>query len=190
MPKPRPLAPPVMKATRPATSLMDRSPPPAVYEGPCPERSLLSTFRRVGLCWDGMLTKMEHYLVLTDDLDATRDFYCNALGMRVGARPPLEFPGYWLYVGDTPCIHIAEWETYTAHSKRRGIPVSTRASGTGPFDHIAFNAEDFDEVLERLRLHGIEPRKNVVTGVPLRQLFLTDPNGVKIEINVRTPAAP
>jgi hypothetical protein len=25
------------------------------------------------------LTKMEHYLVLTDDIDSTRDFYCNAL---------------------------------------------------------------------------------------------------------------
>jgi len=134
------------------------------------------------------LTKMEHYLVLTDDIDATRDFYCNALGMRIGSRPPLEFPGYWLYVGDTPCIHIAEWKTYTAHSERQGVPVSTRAPGTGPFDHIAFNAEDFDGVLDRLRQNGIEPRKNSVTGAPLRQLFLTDPNGVKIEINIRTSA--
>lgn len=135
------------------------------------------------------LTKMEHYLVLTDDIDATRDFYRDALGMRVGPRPPLEFPGYWLYVGETPCIHIAEWSTYTAHSARRGIPVSTRAPSTGPFDHVAFNAEDFEEVLARLERHGIVPRKNAVTGAPLRQLFLTDPNGVKIEINVRTPSA-
>lgn len=134
-----------------------------------------------------MLTKMEHYLVITDDIERTKDFYCEALGMRVGFRPPLEFPGYWLYVGDTPCIHIAEWETYTAHSLRQGIPVSTRASGTGPFDHIAFNAEDFDAMLDRLQRYGIEPGVNVVTGAPLRQLFLSDPNGVKIEINVRIP---
>ncbi len=132
-----------------------------------------------------MLTKMEHYLVITDDIERTKEFYCGALGMRVGFRPPLEFPGYWLYVGDTPCIHIAEWRTYTAHSQRQGIPVSTRASGTGPFDHIAFNAEDFDGMLARLERYGIEPGLNVVTGTPLRQLFLTDPNGVKIEINVR-----
>ena len=135
------------------------------------------------------LTKMEHYLVLTDDIERTREFYCQALGMHVGARPPLEFPGYWLYVGDTPCIHIAEWQTYTAHSLAQGIPVSSRASGTGPFDHIAFNAENYDEVLERLHRHGVHPGKNDVTGVPLRQLFLTDPNGVKIEINVRVPVA-
>ncbi len=128
---------------------------------------------------------MEHYLVLTDDIERTRDFYCHALGMRVGARPPLEFPGYWLYVGDTPCIHIAEWKTYTAHSREQGIPVSARAAGTGAFDHVAFNAEDYDEVLSRLTAHGIVPGRNDVPGARLRQLFLTDPNGVKIEINVR-----
>ncbi|HUN26541.1 MAG TPA: VOC family protein [Steroidobacteraceae bacterium] len=135
------------------------------------------------------LIKMEHYLVLTDDIERTKDFYCQALGMHVGLRPPLEFPGYWLYLGDTPCIHIAEWQTYTAHSLRQGIPVSRRAPGTGPFDHIAFNAENYDEVLERLERHGVRPGRNNVTGAALRQLFLTDPNGVKIEINVRVPAA-
>src|SRR5690242_20570594 len=92
------------------------------------------------------LTKLEHYLVLTDDMEATRDFYVQALGMRVGFRPPLGFPGYWVYVGDTPCIHIAEWRSYTAHSNEKGIEVSTRANGTGPVDHIAFNAHDYDEV--------------------------------------------
>ncbi len=131
------------------------------------------------------LTKMEHYLVLTDDIDVTRDFYVQALGMRVGSRPPLAFPGYWVYVGDTPCIHIAEWKTYTEHSRQQGIPVSSRAEGTGPVDHIAFNACDYDDVVARLERHGVHAERNDVPGVGLRQLFLADPNGVKIEINVR-----
>ena len=131
------------------------------------------------------LTKLEHYLVLTDDLEATKRFYCEALGMREGSRPPLAFPGYWLYVGDTPCIHVAEWNTYTAHSRETGIAVTSRASGTGPLDHIAFNASDYDDVLARLEKAGVPVARNDVTGANLRQLFLTDPNGVKIEINVR-----
>jgi len=135
------------------------------------------------------LTRMEHYLVLTDDIDGTRDFYCDALGMRVGPRPPLRFPGYWVYVGNVPCIHIAEWRTYTAHSQTAGIPVSTRAEGTGPVDHIAFNAVDYDAVKARLAAHGIVPAENYVPGIELRQLFLTDPNGVKIEINIAPGAA-
>jgi catechol 2,3-dioxygenase-like lactoylglutathione lyase family enzyme len=134
------------------------------------------------------LTKMEHYLVLTDDIDATRDFYVQALGMHVGFRPPLGFPGYWVYVGDTPCIHIAEWETYTTHSLEQGIAVSSRANGTGPVDHIAFNALDYDDVVARLEAHGVQAARNDVPGGVLRQLFLQDPNGVKIEINVRKGA--
>jgi catechol 2,3-dioxygenase-like lactoylglutathione lyase family enzyme len=131
------------------------------------------------------LTKMEHYLVLTDDIDATRDFYCQALGMQVGFRPPLEFPGYWIYLGDTPCIHIAEWATYTVHSRSQNIPVTERAARTGPIDHIAFNAHDYDEVVGRLKAYGVSPACNEPPGGALRQLFLQDPNGVKIEINIR-----
>jgi catechol 2,3-dioxygenase-like lactoylglutathione lyase family enzyme len=130
------------------------------------------------------LEKMEHYLVLTDDIEATRDFYVNALGMQVGPRPPLGFPGYWVYLGAVPCIHIGEWQSYTEHSNRQGIPVTTRATGTGPVDHIAFHARDYDEVLGRLERNGIQPQRNDPPGASLRQLFLEDPNGVKIEINV------
>jgi catechol 2,3-dioxygenase-like lactoylglutathione lyase family enzyme len=131
------------------------------------------------------LTKIEHYLVLTDDIDATRDFYVQVLGMQVGFRPDLGFPGHWVYIGDTPVIHIAEWVTYTAHSKRKGVEVSTRAPGTGPVDHIAFAAQDYDQVLARARQYGADVRINDNPGNIVRQLFLFDPNGVKIEINFR-----
>jgi catechol 2,3-dioxygenase-like lactoylglutathione lyase family enzyme len=131
------------------------------------------------------LTKIEHYLVLTDDIDATRDFYCDALGMHAGPRPPLAFPGHWVYVGDTPVIHIAQWSTYTAHQQRKGAEVSTKAQTTGPIDHIAFAARDFDEVMARLERQGVPARVNEQPGGALRQLFLFDPNGVKIEINFR-----
>jgi catechol 2,3-dioxygenase-like lactoylglutathione lyase family enzyme len=131
------------------------------------------------------LLKIEHYLVLTDDLEGTRDFYVEALGMQVGTRPPLEFPGYWVYVGDTPCIHIAEWQTYTAHSLGKGIPVTARARGTGPVDHIAFHGQDYDEIVGRLEKHGVAFIRNDRPNKTTRQLFLQDPNGVKIEINVR-----
>ena len=131
------------------------------------------------------LTKIEHYLVLTDDIDATRDFYVEALGMQVGFRPPLGFPGHWVYIGDTPVIHIAEWATYTARAQARGVDVTTRASGTGPVDHIAFGAQDYDEVLARLQRLNVPVRVNDNPGNIVRQLFVFDPNGVKIEINFR-----
>lgn len=130
------------------------------------------------------LTRMEHYLVLTDDIDGTRDFYCFALGMYIGPRPPLEFAGYWLYLGDRPCIHIGEWKSYVAHSAKLGIPVTSRAPGTGALDHIAFSAMDYEEVRARLDRNRIPVHLNVVPGNGLRQLFFYDPNGIKIEINI------
>ena len=132
------------------------------------------------------LLKIEHFLVLSDDIDRTRDFYRDVLGLRDGFRPDLGFPGYWLYAGDVPCIHIAEWKSYAVWTKEVGIPISTRAASTGAVDHIAFNASGFDEMRARLKSHGIEPSENLLDEIGLRQLFFYDPNGVPIELNFRS----
>jgi catechol 2,3-dioxygenase-like lactoylglutathione lyase family enzyme len=132
------------------------------------------------------LLKIEHFLVLSHDIDRTRDFYCDVLGMREGFRPKLDFAGYWLYVGDTASIHIGDWASYAVWTKAVGIPISTQAAGTGPVDHIAFNASGFDEMRARLKSHGIEPSENHLDEIGLRQLFIYDPNGVPIELNFRS----
>ena len=132
------------------------------------------------------LTGLEHCLVLTDDVEATRAFYCDALGFDVGDRPDLPFPGLWLYLGGVPRVHVADRGPYEEHSERIGLPASSAAPGSGAVDHIAFDAEDYDEVAERLRAAGVQAHPNEIPGV-LRQLFVHDPNGVKIEINVPVP---
>ena len=132
------------------------------------------------------LLRIEHYLVLSDDIDRTRDFYRDVLGLREGFRPELGFPGYWLYAGDVPCIHIAEWQSYAVWTKEVGIPISARAASTGALDHIAFNASGFDEVRARLVRHGLEVSENLLDEIGLRQLFIHDPNGVPIELNFRS----
>jgi catechol 2,3-dioxygenase-like lactoylglutathione lyase family enzyme len=131
------------------------------------------------------LTRLEHYLVLSDDIHKTRDFYRDVLGMTEGFRPQLDFPGYWLYLGDVPCIHIAEWQSYAKWTRAVGIPVSTRAPATGPVDHIAFNGSGIDEVRARLVERGLAFSENAIEEIGMRQLFTRDPNGVPIEINFR-----
>ena len=129
------------------------------------------------------LSKLEHYLVMTADLAATRAFYVDALGFSDGFRPELGFPGYWLYLGDTPCIHVAEWKTYTAHSRRLGLPVTAPAPGTGSLDHIAFHASDYEGFVARLASRGVRAHALDSPVAGLRQLFVLDPNGIKLEIN-------
>jgi catechol 2,3-dioxygenase-like lactoylglutathione lyase family enzyme len=122
---------------------------------------------------------LDHLLVLTDDIDGTRDFWCAALGLEAGERPPLEFPGYWLYGAEGPCVHVAERTAYEAHSEEIGIPAAP-----GPVEHVAFDAPDYDALVARVEREGIDAAPNAVPGV-MRQLFVEDPNGVKIEINVK-----
>jgi catechol 2,3-dioxygenase-like lactoylglutathione lyase family enzyme len=126
---------------------------------------------------------LQHLLVLTDDIDATRDFWCGALALEQGERPPLEFPGYWLYAGGVPCVHVAERAAYEAHSESIGIPASAL-----PVDHVAFADEGYDDIVARLESRGIESAANEVPAAGLRQLFIQDPNGVKVEINVKEPS--
>jgi catechol 2,3-dioxygenase-like lactoylglutathione lyase family enzyme len=131
---------------------------------------------------------LEHVLVLSDDIERTRDFYCEVVGLEVGERPPLAFPGYWLYSGATACVHVAERQAYGAHAAELGLAVPERDPGIGPVDHVAFRAAsgDYDGLLERLSRAGIEAVTNTVPGGP-RQVFIQDPNGVRVEINIKAP---
>ncbi len=132
---------------------------------------------------------LDHVLVLSDDIDATRDFYCAVVGLSVGDRPPLAFPGYWLYAPDGSggaCVHVADRRAYAAHAASLGLAVPEREPGVGPVDHVAFNAHDWDRIVERLDRAGVQAVLNSVPGGP-RQAFFADPNGVRVEISVRDP---
>jgi catechol 2,3-dioxygenase-like lactoylglutathione lyase family enzyme len=130
---------------------------------------------------------MEHFLVMTHDVDATRDFYRDVLGFEVGPRPELGFLGHWLYMEGTACIHIADWDTYTGHCDRLDIPVTTPAPGTGALDHIAFNGDDREELLARLQRHAVAYHPHDSPSIGLCQIFLEDPNGLKLELNFWEP---
>jgi catechol 2,3-dioxygenase-like lactoylglutathione lyase family enzyme len=129
------------------------------------------------------VTGLQHVLVLSDDIDATRDFYRDVVGLTVGERPPLEFPGYWMYADGSPCLHIADRRSYIAHAETLGLAVALGAAGGSPVDHVAFGAADYESVSARLQAGGIGAVTNTVPGGP-RQLFIDDPNGVRVEINV------
>jgi catechol 2,3-dioxygenase-like lactoylglutathione lyase family enzyme len=115
---------------------------------------------------------IDHYTVLTNDLDATKRFYCDFLGLKDGPRPPFSFPGAWLYAGERPVVHVVA-----------GRPFS-QANGTGGVDHVAFAAKgDPDEMIKRLEQEGFQPSSRVVPASKIRQVFCRDPSGVQVELN-------
>lgn len=49
---------------------------------------------------------MEHVLIFAKDIEETKRFYENILGMKVGYRPPFKFPGYWIYLDSIPVLGL------------------------------------------------------------------------------------
>jgi catechol 2,3-dioxygenase-like lactoylglutathione lyase family enzyme len=55
---------------------------------------------------DGMIHGMNHFTVIAEDLDRTLEFYTGLLGLQMGPRPDLGFPGAWLYADGRPILHV------------------------------------------------------------------------------------
>jgi catechol 2,3-dioxygenase-like lactoylglutathione lyase family enzyme len=125
------------------------------------------------------LRSLDHVLVLTDDLERTKEFYCDVLGFEIGERPPLAFPGYWLSLDGVVCLHVAERTAYEAHAAEIGL-----SRRDGPIDHLAFAAEGHAALVARLEAAEVDAVTNDVPAAGIRQLFLDDPNGVRIELNI------
>ena len=127
------------------------------------------------------LENLNHVLVLTRDLEATRDFYVDVLGLEDGYRPPFPFSGHWIYLGDRAVVHVAENRGYL-HTRERERDDSAE-NATGSIDHIAFEATGLKDMIARLETRGIAARHRKVPDLDLHQVFVHDPNGVLIELN-------
>jgi catechol 2,3-dioxygenase-like lactoylglutathione lyase family enzyme len=134
------------------------------------------------------ITEMQHYMVLSKDLEKTRAFYCDVLGLRTGPRPPFDFEGLWIYVGDVAVVHVATQTSYE-ESGRVETAGKRHGSGSGSVDHIAFAADNYDALVASFRKHNVTFRATQVPGSDLRQLFVFDPDGIQIEINIRANAS-
>ena len=127
------------------------------------------------------LENLNHFLVVADDLEATRDFYVDVLGLVDGHRPPFDFAGYWIYLGDRAVVHLAEHKDYL--DKVDHVRDGSADTATGSIDHIAFEATGLQDMIETLEKHGVPARHRKVPDVNLHQIFVHDPNGVLIELN-------
>lgn len=123
------------------------------------------------------LNALNHYTIRPADLERTRGFYETVLGLENGYRPPLTFPGYWLYCGGQPTVHLIGPRDDDTHPKERA------AGPTGLLDHIAFSCTGLAEMRARLQRHGIAFEERVIPRDRQTQIFLHDPDGVAVELN-------
>jgi catechol 2,3-dioxygenase-like lactoylglutathione lyase family enzyme len=130
------------------------------------------------------LSHIDHYLIQAADIEATRDWYVRVLGMKEGWHPDFKFPVVWLYLGEKDVLHLAEGGANVSENRKRYLgQQSTDLYGSGVVDHVAFRCTGLPDMLAQLKREGVQFTQRMVSDQGLYQLFLIDPNGVKVELN-------
>ena len=124
--------------------------------------------------------RLQHSGLVVSDLDRSRRFYAEALGLEEVPRPPnFTFAGAWFRLGDDEIHLLAEADT-TGHA---GVPNPGPSAAFGLSSHLAFAVDDLDAACERLEensvplIGGPMPRGDGVI-----QVFFYDPDGYVLEL--------
>ncbi|MDB5804278.1 MAG: glyoxalase [Betaproteobacteria bacterium] len=119
-----------------------------------------------------------HVAIKTNDLEATRFFYCTLMGLKEVARPDFGYPGAWIACpqpGGAAIIHIYAGGPALGHDGKT-------VSGTAAIDHLSLACSGFHEFRELVERNGLPYREFLVPGTTLWQLFVYDPSGVQLEL--------
>jgi catechol 2,3-dioxygenase-like lactoylglutathione lyase family enzyme/uncharacterized protein YunC (DUF1805 family) len=150
---------------RQAVELMLRAGQAAPVPPPAPPQSI-------------QVKSIDHVTIVVHDLEASRRFYVDVLGMTPTPRPAFSFDGLWFQAGPTQVHLILEY----AGSGPAGnlVPVDRRSSRS---HHFAFEVADAEAVVPILVKQGIP----VLSGPKPRpdgfiQVFATDPDGHVVEL--------
>ena len=131
------------------------------------------------------IDSIDHVNIRCENLDASRRFYVEVLGLRDGERPPMASPGAWLYGASQPIIHLVDRKAEGSEGPpQRNLPdgdIDLRV--TGSFDHVALVASGLEAMRQHLDALEIPFKEAVVPRSGAHQLFLRDPDGVKIELS-------
>lgn len=130
------------------------------------------------------ITELNHYLLVAKNLERTKEFYQQVLGLELSdERPDFGFPGYWLKAGEHICVHLASQAPNRIRDQFLLKKHPKGTTGSGSVDHIAFLAKDPEAVRRRIQKHRIEMHFRSVPESKLFQIFLKDPDEVTIELN-------
>jgi catechol 2,3-dioxygenase-like lactoylglutathione lyase family enzyme len=124
--------------------------------------------------------RIQHVGLVVSDLDRSRRFYAEALGLEEVPRPPnFTFDGAWFRFGGTE-IHLLA-ETHATGGAGHADPGAGAARGMTT--HLALETQDLAVACNRLAENGVE-----LVGGPMPrgdgyvQVFFRDPDGYVLEL--------
>ena len=126
------------------------------------------------------VSTLHHVSISVTDMARARHFYGTVLGLAELPRPPFDFDGAWYAIGDRQ-LHLI------VHASTRTLRGTTAIEGRD--GHFALRVENIADALAALHRHGVAVLERIENDTPWAQLYVTDPDGNVIELNVdREPA--
>jgi len=126
-------------------------------------------------------TNVDHIAINTDDMEATLQFYCGMLGMRL-ARTALTPDGrrhYNVEIGGGTAFAVFDG----AKPAQQGVPQ--------PLNHLALvvaTPREFDEAYAQLQRHGVKVT-DIIERSYGKTFYFHDPNGIRLQIELQTQTA-
>ena len=121
------------------------------------------------------LVALHHIAVIVTDLARAKAFYGGVLGLQELPRPAFDFGGAWYALGDGQ-LHLI------VHGPARTLRGTTEIDSRD--GHFAVRVDDYDATLAHLRSRGVHVRESRHNITPWAQIYITDPDGNIIELNV------
>lgn len=141
-----------------------------------------------------MIKNLNHFTIATYDVAANIHFYQEIVGLTHG--PHLEGAGdgayFYLPASPDPVVHVIDMNEFRPNEQRSFEMHATakpderiKKHCTGTLDHIAFSVDmaDFEETTSRLQQQGIAYQMGDDLMPRMKQLWMLDPNGIKVELN-------
>ncbi len=121
-----------------------------------------------------MISGIAHVCIEARELEASEAFY-RALGLerKFAFRRGEEVIGFYLDCGRGTFVEV--------------FHADARPAGPSPLRHVCLEVEGLDALLERLRAAGIDAGDKTMGCDGSWQAWLTDPDGVAIELHEYTP---
>ena len=116
--------------------------------------------------------QIHHISLVIGDIERSKAFYCDFLGLDEAVRPDLGFDGYWLQVGDCQ-IHLLKIDNPD--------PTTGRPEHVGRDRHLALKVDDLAAIINKLDLSKISYTRS---RSGRDAIFFRDPDGNGIELLV------
>ena len=122
---------------------------------------------------------VDHINIRTGDVAATARFFAEALDLTPRPMPGIADPAMGTWLVDSRGRAIV-------HVNNAAMFGETPFAGrTGALHHVALDCSDRAAMVARLERLGLDYGTNDVPHAGVRQLFVTEPNGVLLELNFR-----